>query len=1140
MDQGRIAVGHPVDVASGAVFTISHDFLLPGTMELLWSRHYATNSSADAWLGRGWIVPYFMRLDRTPDGYRLLDEGGSFLVFPVPDGRLPVGGRVISLGANMELRREKYQYTILHWHHGGDAVEQFVFEAGDEQSMPLSWVENLAGHRIRIHYDRRGRPAQIAQELEGRTVELTYGFGDLISSVQFVTDKGPRKLLVSYEYDKHRRLVGAVDGSGNRTSYSYDSDHRLVQETNPLGSTFSFDYDSQGRCIHSSGDGGYMARRLQYRTVPHMTRVTDSLGNTTGYYLNPAGQVIQEVSPLGAAWTREYDEYGRLVAEADPEGAVQGYQYDDRGDRVAMTFADGGESHFAYNDLHRLVEYTNPMGRKWTYEYDERGNVLSLTNPLGHRLTCTRDGQGLVTQSRMPGGLVITREYGPRLRWVEASDQISLLSRVEYDEFGNQTASYDAHGLVQSVSYDTLNQPVEVVDKSGRVTRVKHNALGELVEWTDPQLGWERREYDRFGQLVTHINVLGQMRLEYDTEGRLTAVVNRASERLERAFDADGRMVEEKRFDGRIEKYEYNPRDELVRVTKSDGRTIDFTHDKVGALIGRESSDGLREEWAYDKDGDLIGAKNGDAAVELIRNELGNVVAEVQNGRRIEYEYDPDSHRIGRRLADFEGSALSFKRDVRGRMVSLIDRGGVCQELRWDELDRVVERRFLGRVVEELAYNIRGWIRERKVSSNQEGSIVARCYEYDDMDCVTWSEDQRRGQLDFKHDGIGRLTEVLGQGKLREFYRYDANGSVLETHRGRRVVVEGGKTLADGPRWYAYDGDGCLSRVESPQDGLELSYDVDGQLVRVRRSDGVEIRYTYDPLGRRTSKEVDGVRTEFLWEGCVLAAEIQDDEISQEHYFHSLEPLAQWRGTERFLPVTDLRGAVLEVLNEQGRPLWACTLDSYGNVTEETGSPASPFRLRGQYHDRETGFYYNFYRTYAPELGDYLSPDPIGLKGGSHFYSYPRNPLVWDDPFGLRCSSKGAEKKMDKAMKDKGYEKVSVKGKNVNANGIDGVYYKKGGSPEYVIAEAKSGRGYLHKSGPNKDIQQMSDAWINGKPGNSGTSRLESAFPPGSEHYNNIQTSSDVERWVYHPHKEPDPVYMKGKYGGPNSPTTSF
>ena len=36
-----------------------------------------------------------------------------------------------------------------------------------------------------------------------------------------------------------------------------------------------------------------------------------------------------------------------------------------------------------------------------------------------------------------------------------------------------------------------------------------------------------------------------------------------------------------------------------------------------------------------------------------------------------------------------------------------------------------------------------------------------------------------------------------------------------------------------------------------------------------------------------------------------------------------------------------------------------------------------------------------------PELGRYISQDPIGLAGGIKLYRYVENSLSWIDPFGL-------------------------------------------------------------------------------------------------------------------------------------------
>jgi RHS repeat-associated protein len=632
-----------------------------------------------------------------------------------------------------------------------------------------------------------------------------------------------------------------------------------------------------------------------------------------------------------------------------------------------------------------------------------QANPIGLENLPPRFWVYERDARGLAVTARSLGGWVLRVERDARFRWQQISDSISLLARREYDEFGNEIEVRDAHGVVCKTRYDDLHRPLEVIRNDSEVTRYKWNGTGHMTERMRPGDQREAWQYDQNGNLVAITNALGDtIRMEYDTEGNLTAIVNRLGERLEYRRDAEGRIVEEKLFDGRIQSYEYDLRGRRVKIELSDGRTVTQRFDPAGNLVCREASDGLVEEFAYDKEGRVIKAWNSHSTVELRRDLVGRIIAEVQNGRPVTYRLDHDGNRIHRSLPlDATGSQLICDFDRRGRLVALEDERGLCQEIRWDNVDRLVERRCLGQVKELFTYDAQRRLYEQRVES-RDGEFI-RTHTYDAAGNLVGLHDKRQDLVEYVYDRANRLTEVRKGGTLVEAYEYDANDALRATHRGRRSVGPGGKILEGDSRELAYAGDGAVAAVRTGKSTRILKHDVNGRLVEVVRHDGTVCRYEYDPFGRRTAKVVGDDRTEFLWEGKVLAAELRGNGEHTIHLCPELRPLGQWSRGVRLTPILDQRAAVRELYDASGRRRWSCALDAYGSVVSATGDIPNPFRLRGQFQDAETGLYYNFSRHYDPEIGDYTAADPIGVEGGNHFYAYPRNPLRWDDPYGLEC-----------------------------------------------------------------------------------------------------------------------------------------
>jgi RHS repeat-associated protein len=83
--------------------------------------------------------------------------------------------------------------------------------------------------------------------------------------------------------------------------------------------------------------------------------------------------------------------------------------------------------------------------------------------------------------------------------------------------------------------------------------------------------------------------------------------------------------------------------------------------------------------------------------------------------------------------------------------------------------------------------------------------------------------------------------------------------------------------------------------------------------------------------------------------------------------------------------------------------------DPFGKVVNQVEAVAQPFKFVGQYGvmTEPNGFYYMRARYYDPEVGRFISEDPIGFEGGDvNLMAYVGNqPVNGIDPLGLTWSS---------------------------------------------------------------------------------------------------------------------------------------
>ncbi len=1019
------ATGHPVDVATGKMFTRSVDLRLRGRIPFEFVRNYSSARPDLGPFGRGWRHSIEAQLFVHSDFVALRDANGRWLPFkPVHVGQ--VSRNELSRSV---LSRTSNGYSVAA--PDGSRQSFILADAGSFQGatvIPLGVTEDRFGNAIHYGY-RRGVLAQLT-DTAGRRVEVDYNDRGLISTLRLSENESlPAFVVRSYEYE-HDLLVAVRDESGAAATYEY-SEHLLVRETDRTGSSFYFSYDKDGWCRETWGDGGLLRRRLNYDRAKRRTLVTDSLGYTTSYIWNESGVVVEEKDPAGHSWTFQYNDSLQQVMVHDPMGHAWSYEYDATGQLLAGEDPEGGAFSYEYDDAGRMKKYVDRAGAEWHRDYSESSGGTRLRGPLGYTTIEVRnqrgdisaaydhnglathfgfDARGNLTHVNYPSGLRLSRTHSLSGDLLTESDQFGLRVKIEYDQRRRIQAVWTRDRGKMAYEYDAESRVMAVVND--------HDARTEY-EWGS---------FDRLKRVVLPAIMISDGRtvrpikeFEYDSENRLTAVRLPGNEIVR--YEYAGHLHRASRIsypDGRVQEFQRNARGFVTGMRENGHLVYTQDVDSAGRVVRRTTGDGEAQEFEYDAFGRLVRAVDDGHACEVVRDALGRITEESTDEGAIAYQHEEGS--IFRRI-NIDGTPLFAM--AAGELPGAIDlqvQGRPIAQLRYDALDRLTDVACSGGAHHQIRYENSRLPASWTVVGTSGALIRQDSYQYDEAGRLVATVGDHEHRRTFTRDPIGRLVEERsndGAGTVSTRWRYDERGNRTSEERnapgrqercdlqylsGNRLVLAGGIGLS-------HDDRGRVILRRNP-DG-ELTHFTWDALNRMRTAtcpDGSTYRMSYDALGRRTSVEgPEGVKR-FLWSGNRLVEEIQPDG-TRRHFFYEAEtfrPLLsitrlpdaeEWEVTSF---VTDPRGCPEAQIGANDSVVWQAEVTPWGGRrNEESFGIPQPLGLPGQYVEGIPGLAYNFARFYMPEVGAYLTPDPAGLGGGDRAYAYLDDPVCWIDPLGL-------------------------------------------------------------------------------------------------------------------------------------------
>lgn len=1013
--------GHPVDVASGKLFTDEEDFSLPGVIPLSWERTWYSNSNYNGPLGHGWHHSYDL-------GFAI-DEN-NIAVFRMNDGR--VASFELPLPGKFTFNRNEKLFLHLHSEDGYYYItdcEGLVYRftekiyANDYSQTECQLIQSIAnmnGYAIRFEYNRKGHLIKIIDSA-ARILTVQNDFSGRITSIlaPHPEDREKTFAIASYAYDEDGNMICHTDALGQKMTFEY-LNHLLVKETWRNGQQWYFVYEGNtigSRCIHTWGDGDLYNHKLTY--LDGCTLVENSLGHVTTYY-HKGGLVYRKTDAKGADWEYRHNQFNELEWETDPLGNQQAYAHDEWGNISTTTDPAGGFTHTEYYNPQFPFLPTEAMdaaGGKWKWEYDTEGNLIQRINPLGAKSHYKYD-DGLLIQIINAAGATTQLGYDKDHNLIQIYTDDGAMTNYSYDTLGNCIEIVNPNEVKQKRHFDLKGRSHQIDDFDGNVIHLEYDGLDNVVRYKNKQKEVQY-SYRGLWKLTSRTEAGATVYFNYDTEEQLRKVVNEHGLPYRFELDAVGKVTEEIGFDHITRRYERNPAGWVTQVHRPAEKYTRYGYDECGRVTEIHYSDGASETYAYRPDGNLISAVNESATVEFERDVMGIILKETVNGEWIASEYDNVCNRI--KITSSMGANIHHRYNKMGDVLEMETNGWKAQ-YKHDKLGLEVERLLPGGISSQWQRDGIGRPVVQTIGHTAGAGISLRKrkqYLWDVNDRLKQIKDEK-GITKFEHDGWSNLAKTIYPNGEEQLRNRDAVGNLFKSEdRKDRKYAKGGQLKKANGWEYYYDQEGNLTQKKHIRgETWNYKWNDAGMLIEVTRPDKEQVSFTYDALGRRLSKQFKNTFTKFIWDGNVPLHEWKEHALSGEKLSNlkvgengqitwlfepnSFVPAGKIKGGKEYSIITDHLGTPSQMYREDGTLLWEGELDSYGKVRIEKGEAGScPFRYQGQYEDVETGLYYNRFRYYSPEEGFYISEDPIGLRGGFQLFSYVSDPLIYIDKFGL-------------------------------------------------------------------------------------------------------------------------------------------
>jgi RHS repeat-associated protein len=764
---------------------------------------------------------------------------------------------------------------------------------------------------------------------------------------------------------KIARIFG--DGTTQSSLYEYSNLGLVTRTTDPVGRVLTYIYDTNGIDLlevrQTTGTANELLRKVTYNSQHEPLIDTDTAGQAATFTYNSYGQILTRKNARKETTTFTYGD----GTSAHPIGYLTSISGPPFNGASATTI-------FAYDSANRVRLVTDSDSYTTVTDYDNLDRPTQITFPDGttQQFQYTQDfGQGVVTILDL-------------------------------------TTSKDRRGLWTTRHYNGSRQMDSITDPLSRTTRFGWCSCGSLTSITDPNNQVTTFNRDLQGRVYQKV-FADNTTINYLYDGQTSANGVGASSRLKLSTDAKNQRTNYSYFvDDNIQQISYTNTSgqSLNPPTPSVSFTYDSIYNRVKTMVDGTGA----TVYAYNPitSSPALGA----GQLASIDGPIGNDI--------ITFNYD-EFGRVTSRSINGTANTSSWFFDSLGRISSVVNKLGTFVNAYVGITDRLSKVTYPGGVTENYSYFPNAQdkrLQEIKNLTPKNALISQFDYTYDqEGQILTWAQNYSGlnpapQRFDLSYDNADQLIaaplkNASTNGLINQYaYGYDAAGNRTSEQAGSvtttsvpNIVNELASQSGGTNRTLTYDANGNLINDGSKR---TFEWDAANRLTAINYT-GTKNRteFSYDGLNRM-SKIVEKAGTKvqstkkFVWCGMERCESRNDKDAVALRFY----PQGQHNGTTPYYYTRDHLGSIREMFKSDGTVGGRYDYDPYGRSTT-VKTAVSDFNFTGLYRHSASNLDFAVYRAYDPDLGRWLSRDPIGENGGINLYDYAANgPTSAIDPLG--------------------------------------------------------------------------------------------------------------------------------------------